>query len=71
MALSYERRNFSIVLFENLSSVSQTLVPDELSEEVGGITNDASRPGLLVLAELQSQPVIHMALKRQDSLYTS
>lgn len=54
-----------------LSLVSMDPLPDELCEEVGGITNDASRPGLLVLTELQSQPVIHMALKRQDSLHTS
>ncbi len=69
MALIYDGTNVYIVL--GCIWAFESAVPDELSEEASGITNDASRPGLLVLAKLQSQPIIHMALKRQDSLHTS
>lgn len=50
--------------------LSLAAVPDELSEEMSGVPNDASRPGLLVLTQLQNQPVVHMTLQREDGLRT-
>lgn len=47
------------------------LLPDELSEEEGGVADDTSSPGLLVLAQLKDQAVVHVALWVKEGLWVA
>lgn len=58
----------SFVMQKAYDMMRLSILLDELTEEEGGVADDAHGPGLLVLAELQDQPVVHVALWVQDNL---
>lgn len=44
-------------------------LPDKVGKEEGGVADDASSPGLLMLTALQDKPIVHVALRVQAGLH--